>query len=278
MMVDQKTLLRELQGLPINPTDEAVLTTVFDIYTASNSEVKFVQLGAYDGSGDIFQEKYLWPDQRPDLYGILVEPSPAAFGRLKLLVNNRMDLATRVTCINKAVHPIGKTELDFYQVDELMLFQEVGQEILERYGIHLGSFQRISSLDRQHLVKHFEKFRIESKSLLSSKEFLDRFSFKISVETISVSGLIDSLVSLVSPVVSELDPSESESLIDLLIVDVEGVDLSVMESFFAAGIFPKIIMYEDVHLDLGVSSSLLLKNDYKNIKLSGYNSLGVRLM
>lgn len=272
VMCEQIQLLKKLQQLPENPTDEEVLGVIVETYAATDRELRFIQLGAYDGSGDIFQEKFLWAEDRPYMYGILVEPSPAAYSRLNLLVNNRPELAKRVICLNKAAHPTGGTKMDFYQVDELRLFQEVNQNTLARPEIQPGSFQRISSFDPQHLVKHLEQFTVESKLQMSSDEYLERFGRTISVETITAIELISCLTELVG-----LNSSVDISSIDLLIIDIEGIDLAVMESFFAASIFPNAILYEDVHLDRAESISLLSEYGYKNINLYGYNSLGVRL-
>jgi len=187
-------------------------------------EFYFVQIGANDGVRfDTLYEKIT----RYDIAGIVIEPLPRYFKRLKI---NYEDYP-KVKALNVAIHPeLKKIVLHYIDVTK--------SGALPPWSAGIGS------LDPNHLDCLQKKYKLDP----------------VLWESCIVKAEVNCLT------VIELIEEHEITRIDLLQIDTEGMDKVVLEAFPFHRLMPRLIKFERVHLsgeDWAFAVTLLNENGYE---------------
>jgi FkbM family methyltransferase len=120
--------------------------------------------------------------------------------------------------------------------NEISYLYKVKPEYLDRYGEHIKG---ISSFKKQHLIDHgVKKFHIEKQKInsISIKELLNKYEIKN---------------------------------FDLLFLDAEGYDGTIVNDFLDNSLINPYIIFEFIHIDNKIFKKLIQKLNEKNYKLFG---------
>ena len=118
--------------------------------------------------------------------------------------------------------------------NEISYLYKVKPEYLDRYGEHIKG---ISSFKKQHLIDHgVKKFHIEKQKInsISIKELLNKYEIKN---------------------------------FDLLFLDAEGYDGTIVNDFLDNSLINPYIIFEFIHIDNKIFKKLIQKLNEKNYKL-----------
>lgn len=180
---------------------------------ASNrpGDITFIQIGANDGLHNDPVREFALSGRWS---GLMVEPLPGAFRRLILNYSYRKDL--RVSFINCAVSDGSGRPLELFTFEDAFLASLPIRRQL--------SLQRKASVSRDHLM-HFVKPGEAS------------FIVKKVVPTLSFADLLTQL-----PAANDLN---------VVVIDVEGHERSIIMSMDFARDRPDLIVYEAIHADAG---------------------------
>ena len=195
----------------------------------SKDDVIFIQIGSNEGmmptdpiSSFILKE---------DWKGILIEPVPAIFEKLKQNYADRPHLYFENVAISDS-----RRICDFYIVDEGADFFKIHPHLINEVGGPYGSL--VGSLNREHIFK--------CKSALTDKEIKT-----ISVQCMTFQDIIDKY---------QLDH------VDVVQIDAEGHDAAILLSIDFEKIQPKIIIFEHNHMTFEIYRECM-----KKLELSGYS-------
>ncbi|NUJ81633.1 FkbM family methyltransferase [Methylocystis sp. FS] len=170
-------------------------------FYADREEVTFLQIGAYDGIAGDPLRPIVVADER--WRGILVEPQPWAFERLK---SNYREASHRLFFVNCAISSTGgKTE-----------FYYVSPETIERDGLP-AYYAELASFDRDNIVKHAPSVFIET----------------IVIETLTVADALT---------------AAGCELVDCLVLDIEGLEATVLGNIDFNLLGVSFVVFEHKHL------------------------------
>jgi len=227
---------QELGG--VGPLD---LEAVVRGYLAAGADFSFVQIGAHDGDeGDPLADCI----RGCGLRGVLVEPQPGPFARLREAYADHPQLAFE----RAAIAPADGT-VPFYRVDPAFW---------ARHGLPKGIDSQISSLSRDQIRFHV--------ALFGGKALAARESEYLTVEEVPAMTL------------ASLFRKHDILRPSLLQIDTEGFDFEVIKMIDWAHP-PDLIHYETVHLDVAdrkASWALLRSHGYRLFATNSYNTLAVR--
>lgn len=171
-------------------------------------QIYFVQVGSNDGiSNDPLRKKIV----KYDWKGILIEPSPIPFAKLKKIY----DKNSNIEVLNIAITESGE-KLNFYKVSDLLLNGGFSKKVPHWYD-QLGSFVK------ENIEKHFHQDGIPL-----------HYIEEISVETSTLNYLLN---------------KRNISSLDVLHVDAEGYDIEVLKSIDLKKIPTKLIIFEHMHIE-----------------------------
>jgi FkbM family methyltransferase len=221
-------LITELDTIFWMPRRKIDIDKLFARFT--KDDFYFIQIGANDGiTGDDLRhyiEKYSW-------HGILVEPVPYVFERLKKNYNGFSNLIfenSGISCQSGFAN--------FYSISENDL---ENNNLFDNY--HTYKIDQLSSFDKKTIMKHsymhpnFEDLIIE-----------------IEIPVLNIHDLMEKY---------------QVTQLDLLQVDTEGFDFEILKIFDFEKIAPKIVIFEHQHLKHREYKGLirkLRKSGYKSYK------------
>jgi len=212
------------------PSDYQTIALMSELYKKHGETINFVQVGACDGnwmeSNDPLQKLLL---QSNHWHGVLMEPVPFLFEKLKTNVQKHIpNYDTRIYLLNAALSDTNDWQT-FYIVNEKFA-KELPHET------HALKYQ-ISSFDKQHIMKHLIVKKNKGELSLPVEDYID----SIKVRSVTPDAVI-----------KEFERSKiavRDASIDLLLIDAEGFDYVILQSFMKIlNIRPPIIVYENLHL------------------------------
>ena len=184
-------------------------TSRLSAFYAGKASVTFLQIGAYDGvAGDplraIVAEDERW-------HGILVEPQPQAFARLK---RNYRDATHRLFFLNCAISDVGG-EAEFHYVPP---------ETIERAGLP-SFYAELASFNRSNIDKHAPGAPIETTI----------------IKTLTVADAL---------------AAAGYGKVDCLVLDVEGLEATLLGNIDFDQLGVSFIVFEHKHLATADMTSL----------------------
>jgi FkbM family methyltransferase len=254
--------LKESSGK--TPSDYETVKLLSEMYLKVGAEVNFIQVGACDGewisSNDPIQKLMM---QSSHWRGVLLEPVPYLFGKLKENVaksQNRQSAETksRLHLMNAALSDQNGAQDFFIVTDE---FAEEKPEETHALKHQIGSF------DKNHITKHLIKLYRRGEL----KHEVDHYITTIKVDAMTPDRVVDSF--------RKSGVAARDGTIDILIIDAEGFDLSVLQSFMRiADLRPAIIVYETLHLkrDQVDTAQALMEAFGYTVWPAGWNAMAVR--
>lgn len=180
---------------------ETPTTLLKDLFEGAPS-VTFIQIGAFDGvAGDPIRELVLGDGR---WRGVLVEPQPAVFQRLR---NNYASASGRLQFMQCAVSSESSARPFYF----------IPQHEIDRLGLEAWAGE-VASFDRNHVQKHFP------------------------------TALVNSLDVQISTV-TELARQADLGRIDLVVMDVEGHERTIIESIDWQGMGIRACVFEHKHMN-----------------------------
>jgi FkbM family methyltransferase len=221
---------------------EPLTTAQFLDWSLQSLEVvKCIQVGAHDG---IREDHLVLLRPRANWHNWLLEPQPEPFQSLQ--ANTRDQPNT--TCLPLALVPDAESrDLKFYHLNT---------EILGGRFPHYSVLSQLSSFRR-------EKLENELSSILGETEIPSDWIQTTSVKTITWESLI-AQTSVVSP--------------DLVVLDTEGLDGQLIQSFPFDRFSPHVMMFENMWLndhEFDQVRALLSQNNYQTITI-GVDSIAIQ--
>ncbi len=216
---------------------EALMLQTYLQKILPKKNITFIQVGANDGiSSDPLRKniiRYKWK-------GLLIEPVPYVFEKLKKLYSRNQNIRT----INVAISDKKISAMKFYCVSPDAAKAIVG---IPKWCDQLGSF------DRANITRAFDGKLIN-------------YIEEIEVETTTIDDCIDQNKDIIG------------NLLDLLHIDAEGHDLKVLMSLNLKKYTPRIIMIEHKNLSQNDRASLLyyLKDNGYQLKVFKYDLIALR--
>lgn len=214
------------------------MKTLLEKLNAScENQVQFIQVGSNEGvlTNDplcSFILKHPWK-------GILIEPVPRLFQKLQKNYKHRPDLHFEMVAISDT-----RKKCDFFVIDETAKIFQENPELIDqngqKWGEQLGSFKKEHILDDR---KYDPK--LSSLQKLSEKE----------VKTIQVECV---------PLEDIVEKYQLQS-IDLLHIDAEGHDDTILSAIDLSKIKPKMILFEHMHMSFERYCLCLI-----HLKIHGY--------
>jgi len=191
---------------------------------AAGGDIHAIIVGANDGDSVRTNDPVYDALSNTNVKALMVEPNPPIY---KILVRNlqKFQQPARLQPLNFAICPDKKGTVPFYVVSP---------HFREKFpnAAHFATFSGISSMNKTHLLKHWQYLKGQVKSQKEFEAFID----EIQVPCQTPSDLMTR---------DNFKPQQ----VDLLMVDVEGFDAKVVTSFMAQKAFkPKIIIFEHLHL------------------------------
>ena len=203
-------------------------------FLKQKSEFTFAIIGAHDGKSSLDVYNIL---ANENIKGVLVEPNPNIFPRLKEAYRNNK----KAFILNNAISHV-EEKLAFYMVNE--------KAFASQEHICLNT---ISSFDVNHLYKHINNL----KTISDHEEKV----LTTDVDCISLKEL--------------MRLAEIKQL-SLLQIDTEGYDAEIIKQISSLGFYPNILCFEYVHLsdsEIDYCVEWLNKNNYA-WKYEGLNIYG----
>jgi FkbM family methyltransferase len=204
-----------------------------------NKDHFFIQVGANDGkTGDALYEVI----KKEKWKGILLEPVPYLFNKLIENYKNNTDLIF----LNAALD-VNNGQAPFYSIKE---FDNNGTE-LSRFGA-TNALNQLGSFDLNTLMLH-SGMHPDFKNLIEV----------INVNTITFSTLISKY---------------NVKKIDILQIDTEGYDFTLLNEIDFKLLYPQILIFEYIHMTRSEYKKILKKLRKMGYKfyINGYNSIGIK--
>lgn len=205
---------------------------ILNEFTSRNKTVHFIQVGACDGnwkhSNDRLQQSVM---TSPHFHGMMIEPVPELFERLRATIQNDEDTNHRIQIIHAAISPDHDGSATFYtvNVEEIEADWPAAPHWLK---YQLGSF------DKGHIQKHL---MIDDVAQNLKKDW-NHYISQIMVNAITPSTLMDQYWKSTTDV-------GGEQRVHILMIDAEGYDGKIFEAFMALPrMRPNIVVFEKKHM------------------------------
>jgi FkbM family methyltransferase len=236
-MIAQNEIPREL----VNRKNKNVANLFFETTVASHlgklrSGLRFIQVGAHHGRGADIVHRYL---HQEGSQGILIEPNPNTFSELQENFGERSGFILLQNAISTTPGPMSFYYFDFPYPK-------------------LKFTSRMSSLSKDHLLKHTPRICREFLKMKLPKPDVDQYIRCVEVQSIRLEEVIESY---------KIDS------IDFLQIDAEGHDFEVIKSMNFE-VRPLVIRYEHGHLkSKNECREYLEVRDYSVCEYSWFDSL-----
>ncbi|ETO29869.1 Methyltransferase FkbM [Reticulomyxa filosa] len=242
------------------PSDMQALSLLSDVYSSYGEGVNFIQVGACDGeflaSNDPIQKLL----QKENWHGVLMEPVPYLFEKLKKNVDSQMfKYKERLYLMNAALSD-NDGQQTFYIVNEKFAQEKPDETHALKHQI--GSF------NKNHIVKHLIKLRRRNELKLEVEDYIQPIGVRSATPGTVVREFFQSGLAV------------RNGNIDVLLIDAEGYDFVVLKSFMnMPSLKPLIVIYENLHLSEAdqISAEALLTSFGYSVWPVGWNSIGVKI-
>ena len=206
--------LRLAPGTPSRPSHALVAA-----FARERPRASFVQIGAHDGTQ---LDPLRWAILATDWHGVLVEPVPYVFERLRLRYGGCPRLQLENVAVSTSDEP-----MSFFYVPE------TGDDVWNWYDA-LGSFRR--------------------DVVLSHTEFIEDIAERVEEMTVPCATF------------DQVCDRNGLVTVDVVQVDTEGFDLTILESIDLDRYRPAIVMIEELHLsddEKGRARQLVTEHGYE---------------
>lgn len=203
------SLTRRLYRQVIGQPEPFISRTIRSALT-NQPDVFFVQVGSHDGiTGDPLHNLII---ENQNYQGILIEPVPHNFELLKQTYERAKNMSERLKFENVAISQVSESK-KFY-----CLSQDIEKDEELKASLPL-TYDQLSSFNAGHIKKLGDE--------------IIPYILEITVPCLSLKDLFD---------------KHQVKTLDLLHIDVEGFDYSVLSQLDFSKYQPKVILYEHAHL------------------------------
>jgi len=197
-------------------------------------DINAIIIGANDGNPGSNDPLLAALAKKTNIRALMVEPNPPVFKTLEANLKG-FPKSDRLVPIQAAVCADVKGEVSFYRLSPAFAQKCPGAPHWLKY--------QLSSMNRDHVAGHWRKHF--EKNLGINREEFEGYIEEIKVACLTPPDLMSSR------------PWSSPEKVDLLQVDAEGFDEKIVTAFMSnAQFLPKIVIYEQVHLNLTQQQSM----------------------